>query len=316
MPVDVLNSDMVSRRLNNKSASRVASLSTDAGDDVDALTEAADYCDDDWISMSSPPPPHGDTLIIFDWDDTLCPTSHICDEARMRWDKVEQCFVGADELKVLLHDVVVDSAVVARREQEIGETREHLREHTLAVIALLKCAASFGEVCIVTLAASGWIENVIDTFMPQLRVVLEELDITIVYARGALTPKMTNKVQRKGCDLGEALKSSAMRNLLERRGNEAPSGRNAFERQESVRRWGNVLSIGDSEAEYYAIQDVVVALADSLDEECRCKALRLLQSPGVQLLTMEVELLTSWMAEFVSHNADLSVDFETLLEGT
>jgi hypothetical protein len=98
-----------------------------------------------------------ESLIIFDWDDTLCPTSFIVKEAPDG---------DASDLSV--------------------EDQEALRRHIATVTTVLSQASALSRVSIVTLATEKWLEDTIKNFMPSIRGVLEDLEVEIIYARGSL----------------------------------------------------------------------------------------------------------------------------------
>jgi len=247
-----------------------------------------------------------ETFIIFDWDDTLCPTSYIWDQAKIDW-KVE-----------------VPPQVV-----------ELFEKHASVTAGLLREASQSGHVCIVTLAQDAWFNASISRFMPSLKDVIEELNIEVIFARTALPEKVLKGRASDGFeDIGQALKTAAMRNAISAfyrgrrdgrsseqprlqvslRDNDAP----AFRRKSSgsPRSWKNVISIGDSDAEYYSVQDVTFRHRQTDRhgdwKPCRCKAVKLLENPGLDMLTVQLEVLTSWLPAIVSHDGDINLDFEAL----
>jgi hypothetical protein len=110
---------------------------------------------DDVVSDSSSD--HGDgvqTLVIFDWDDTLFPTSWL----------QRQGFFKAD---------AVPSMQQTAQLQKLADVVERT----------LRTALLFGKVVVVTNAEKGWVEVCCSKLMPSLAQVLSEVDI--VSARSA-----------------------------------------------------------------------------------------------------------------------------------
>merc|ERR1719148_582014 len=74
------------------------------------------------------------------------------------------------------------------------------------------------------------------------------------------------------------------------------------------RSWKNIVSIGDSSAERFALQDVVFRRMQRSTAECRCKTLLLLPQPSLEQLTKETRMLQQTLASLVHHDGDIDVD--------
>lgn len=98
------------------------------------------------------------TTIIFDWDDTLLPSSWLAAKG-----------LRLDFPATLPHDVVAE-----------------LAEHEVSVCALLTKAMAHGTVVIITNAETGWVELSAQRFLPTVVPVLEKL--TVVSARSTFEP--------------------------------------------------------------------------------------------------------------------------------
>jgi hypothetical protein len=230
-----------------------------------------------WEKWQNP----SETFIIFDWDDTLFPTTYIWADENMHWDKP------------------ADAAALASLERQMCVVEHILRE-----------ATKFGRVCILTLAKEPWVSTSIKNFMPGLEGLFKELEVEVIYARAAMSETAIRGIVEDGVrDVGQALKSAAMENLL-----------SSFYTKDGHRvSWKNVISIGDSLAEYYSIQDVTFRhkQKDPHGEvnECRCKAVKLQEKPELDTLTAELEVLANWLSQIVAHDGDLDLDFEDLEDG-
>mmetsp|Transcript_8857 Transcript_8857/g.9970 ORF Transcript_8857/g.9970 Transcript_8857/m.9970 type:complete len:334 (+) Transcript_8857:34-1035(+) len=93
--------------------------------------------------------PH-QTLIIFDWDDTILPTSYLC-------------YIGLEKV----------TPAIARKLEMLDRS----------VVKLLSKAAKVGKVCIVTNAMESWVETSSKMYLPLTCKLLEGKDIPIVSAR-------------------------------------------------------------------------------------------------------------------------------------
>jgi len=246
-----------------------------------------------------------ETLIIFDWDDTLFPTSFVWQDDRLHWSVPAPCLDPKGEASAMPHFP----------DRPGGPTmRDMLEQHEKTTAALLKLAASVGQVVIVTLANEGWVETSIRNFLPGLDGLLEQLGIEVVYARNSIPARFLRGFQEdEGHDLHKALKARAMERVVRRfysksRGRRGGQGRS----------WKNILSIGDSMAERLALQDVVFRRQQvdrrGIYKECRCKCVKMLDEPFLGVLTVEHQVLLSWMNALVLYDGDIDVDFSDLDE--
>jgi len=132
--------------------------STELGSDV----SDAEWRSDDALPPACPPPPAPaavcsaeETLIIFDWDDTLFPTTWL-------------------------------------RQQGLAANRSHtpdeeqclqLQELACSATEALSVAKAMGRVVVVTNAGDGWVEFCCDAFLPELAQALEGVEV--ISARSA-----------------------------------------------------------------------------------------------------------------------------------
>jgi len=98
-----------------------------------------------------------DALLIFDWDDTLLPTSWISQQGWLN---------GSGDL------VDRPDEIILTREQQVL-----LQELEVKVEQTLLTAMRHGRVIIVTNAADGWIETSCAAFLPGLSSLLDEIDL-------------------------------------------------------------------------------------------------------------------------------------------
>jgi hypothetical protein len=210
--------------------------------------------------VASAPPglPH----VVFDWDDTLCPTNFI-------------------------QTVVMPSLDPARQEMPISQDShfyEPLQRHARVVEAILRSTRQeVAGISILTLAKPGWLEKSSQCYFPDsnLQELFRELDIQMFYAdRDSEMAQML--ATQKGKDAGVVAKMSAFSSCLKR-----------FY-CDSDAQW-NILSVGDSTVERDALKEV-------LDKETSvhaarhaspplCKTLKLKDKPDLDMLTSQLENL-------------------------
>ncbi|KAJ8905357.1 hypothetical protein NDN08_001864 [Rhodosorus marinus] len=110
--------------------------------------------------QSSPCPVQdsGKTLIVFDWDDTLLPSTFLTYGCGLR---------------------VSDDVPVP---EDVGGRIDPVAE---AAVEALSIAMQHGDVVIVTNAEHGWVEMSSDKFLPRINHFIRENGITVVSARSA-----------------------------------------------------------------------------------------------------------------------------------
>lgn len=151
-------------------------------------------------SMPSTPVPDaaGDTVFIFDWDDTLFPT----------W------FVSEVVMPCLPPDAKSDSTLPVD-----SPFAEALAKHARTVRSLLSSARGIGRVGIVTLAQRPWVLSSAQRFLPGIdfKLVLKELDIPIIYARECLRRPMISQAKiEEGVNVFTVAKQAAMLKALKK----------------------------------------------------------------------------------------------------
>jgi len=234
-----------------------------------------------------------DTLIIFDWDDTLCPTTFIRKDLQLNWSDEPPCFANMT--------VPVRKGGHLDKSDSLPMLDEVLRRHVEATAALLRFAARLGRVAIVTLAKQGWVEMSSKSFLPGLWPVLEELQIEIFYARNSFHRWKVRSALLDELDVFRLMKEAAMRRCIRR-----------FDSHRPERSWRNVISIGDSWTEHDALAEVVMCQLDiedvDSDKPCHCKTVKLDEEPHIFRLTVELEVMLGFMEAIFRHEGDLDLD--------
>lgn len=233
-----------------------------------------------------------ETLILFDWDDTICPTSFVHEDARLKWSEPAPCFMKPD---MLLH---LDNS---EGDADAGRTMHSaLTHHAETIKTLLRNACSLGHVAIVTLAKPGWVDVSINHFLPGVKEVMDELGVEVIYARDCLTKWEVRQAMLDEVDLLLLMKEQAMRQCVHRL-------------YTSRRSWKNIMSIGDAATERDALRDLCFLHTQSdkkgVEKKCRCKTLKLPEEPGLEQLTSELQVIHAWLEHLVLHDGDIDMDF-------
>lgn len=246
------------------------------------------------------------TIILFDWDDTLCPSNWIRDNR-----PILSFFKPAppDE-----------------------KFQRPLRELQISVEATLKLAMKLGKVVIVTNAMEPWVETSCRNFLPQLLPIVQQ--IPVVYARSIYD----------SLDLSKRQSPQQPQHLQAMPGMYAANGQNklaavnarlamqsdelapqrwkelAFEQEiqgfysrYNHQSWKNVISIGDSIFERDAVRRVVVN-RPLTHKKCRTKTAKLLDEPEVDELIAQVRVIHDALSLMVQYdgNLDIEIDEEDL----
>jgi hypothetical protein len=246
------------------------------------------------------------TIILFDWDDTLCPSNWI------RENRPTLSFfkpAPADE-----------------------KFQRPLKELQKLVEATLKLAMKMGKVVIVTNAMEPWVETSCRNFLPQLHSLV--MTIPIIYARSiydAFTceQRAAGSSPSKGLALPGMYSANGHNKLgtynarLQTQADEmAPQKWKelAFEQEitgfysrYNHQSWKNVISIGDSIFERDAVRRVVLN-RPTAKKKCRTKTAKLLDEPEIDELIAQVRVVHDALGLMVQYdgNLDIEIDEEDL----
>jgi hypothetical protein len=145
-----------------------------------------------------------------------------------------------------------------------------------------------------------WVEDSAEWFLPELNLpaLLEEYDIQIYYAREHVNrADMRAALITEGVDPCSVAKRNAMMKCMT----------DLYKKDHGMEmRTANVIAVGDSPAEIEAIQELMW----SFDSDTNfCKTIKLLPEPTLQVLTMQLEVLKSWLGPLISFEDDADIDF-------
>lgn len=186
------------------------------------------------------------TVIVFDWDDTVFPTTWVRDDVKLNWRfPLEHNNLSDESLKMV---------------------KQYLSDLEDEVIALLRKAFTVSNcVIIVTLAKFPWVSKSCRFFMPRLeRVIFEELKIPIVYARDMKYPAPESNVtsSKTSKETQSILPNSQSEAKLTEyalvKGRAIAVEVDKFYSQYPGQTWKNIISVGDSEFERLGTQSIIL----------------------------------------------------------
>jgi len=206
------------------------------------------------------------TILIFDWDDTLCPSAWMrqrfrCNSRGVTLGNVSKA--DMDDLRIL-------------------------EQH---VIQLLTLAQKLGKVVIVTNAQRPWVDMSCDEVLPNVKHMLE--DIPVHYAMEMLSDG--EKDRRSQTSMLTESKARAMRAAV-----------SDFYSVYDGQSWKNVVSIGDAFYEHEAIRRVT--RDRPVQKKCRTKTIKMIDSPSISGMVVQLTILTSWLANIVREDNDVEID--------
>jgi len=258
------------------------------------------------------------TVIVFDWDDTLFPTSYIIDEMKLDW-----------------------RFPIAQQRLAPNQKREVFRKLgncEAFAASLLQKAHTCGHVVVVTLAAKGWVEQACRLFYTKVGDLLRNYKIKIVNAQEKARNRQACNVLPNGKPLDPSnmeeyyglLKGRAIAEEIDR-----------FYSQYEGQTWKNVLSIGDSRFERYGVLAASTAymqqrrISTLLDRpfqpaqrnawqkveddkvvHLRVKVCKLVDNPDMDELAIELEMISKWLNLMVSLNEGFDLDLEALVDAS
>jgi len=248
-----------------------------------------------FLESSDPEKAGQDTVIIFDWDDTLLPT----------W------FITHIMMPCLPDDLVRGGALPAESPFYAG-----LERHASYVRELLSVARAVGHVAIVTLSSRPWVTTSAAWYLPGLDLdkLLALLDIPVYYSFEQVSKRTLHRAEalaNEGVNPHVICKRWAMHRCLK----QYYAGKYAAKR--------NVIAIGDSHVERDAVKDLMWAYSAFASHfampSVLCKTVKLIDEPPLDLLGEELQLLAAWLRNMADHEDDFDFsmdDSKDLASGT
>lgn len=233
-------------------------------------------------------------IIIFDWDDTLFPTTYVRDDLELNWKKQ-------------MKDQLLDS-------REKAEITANLERCSNNVLELVRLASKFGKVVLVTLARSPWVLESCNNFYPAVGRLIKELKVPIVYAQEGHQIDYNKQEMQTNEEIEKfwsRMKGKAIANELR-----------DFYSQYEGQSWKNIISIGDSDFErlgtQYATEDYMketgikggndAVEVDNHVYKVRTKTFKMVDQPTIEELTVEVAMLHKWLPLMVNLDSGFDVN--------
>lgn len=213
------------------------------------------------------------SMLIFDWDDTLCP-SHWIRINRPKLQYFQPC-------------------------PEDPRFKLPLESLSDQVIKVLRASVLIAKTIILTNAQVTWVEISCKNFMPRVWPVIQELKIDIVYARQSVEQDIAvcrDLDYNYNANAPQLWKERAMKDNISR-----------FYSQYLHQSWKNIVSIGDQLCEHNACRIVALARPTS-KKKCRTKTVKLIEEPSIENLVAENQVILQWLGGLVQFDGDLSVD--------
>jgi len=218
------------------------------------------------------------TIIIFDWDDTLCPST---------W--LRRCLQSDPHQK--LQDVYIDR-----------ETDVSLSKLVDQVSLILNLAVCLGQVVIVTNAVRPWVYTSCCLFLPAAQQFVK--GIPVIYALELLEARGRPRGKKEKDEWLTETKVRAMKAACSK-----------FYSRYNNQSWKNVISVGDAFFEHNAIRQVVADRPEyTSTKKCRTKTVKLIQSPSIGGLSAQLALIASWLVKIVEKDSDVDIDLSATLE--
>lgn len=239
------------------------------------------------------------TLIVFDWDDTLFPTTELFD--RMRFSSKET----SQRPKLPL-----------KQEKLLDEWREALRNY------LEEATRLSDMVAIVTNSKRPWITNCLERFAPDLLPIFTGPRAPkIVYAFEHLpeSKKVRSQcmnlrpVKHREIDLNQISQEESEEEMTHAKYLAMKAVASEFYSQYTGQSWKNLISLGDMRYEHDAMQELTFRrMLGSIDrkEKIRTKTIILPSEPTLSEITLRLRFSRHMLKAYVKFNGDLDLDLE------
>mmetsp|Transcript_50569 Transcript_50569/g.110377 ORF Transcript_50569/g.110377 Transcript_50569/m.110377 type:complete len:521 (-) Transcript_50569:154-1716(-) len=237
------------------------------------------------------------TIIIFDWDDTLFPTSYLLDDLRLHHKKT-------------LKEQKLSKDLMKRLSNGLSSLFNNVQK-------LLRTATLHGKVVLVTLAMRPWVMDSCSRFAPEVGKLISELGLQIIYAQEVEEGMPQVQYDKRAMSDGE------MEAFYANMKGEAISRQvNAFYSQYEGQSWKNIISVGDSDFErlgtmgatekYMKNMGMIPMDSNGATKKAltvdvnghllkvRTKTLKMIDQPTINELTVEVGLIHKWLPKLVS----------------
>jgi hypothetical protein len=235
------------------------------------------------------------TLIIFDWDDTIFPT---------HWFKQER------------------KAAKTKNKPLSQDDGRILEELCTAVIELINLSMEVGHPVMITNARRPWVDlSSWKVFKnPSLTKVLK--DVPILYATEFVdlknTPQDVEELKKslaaKGHDFENSSKEEADQAisaafLTQTKAKAMKEALTAFYASYEKQSWKNIVTLGDAHFEHDAIKKVVEERPEHMQgKRCRVKTMKFIEAPTLEGILNEVRIATRWISKICDLDDCVDID--------
>jgi hypothetical protein len=264
---------------------------TDTSDDVVSNglaghvdTETSDTCEvmDTKEEVASTACPN--TVIFFDWDDTLLASSFVAGlgyKLDTDWDKVKEQAEAAGP-----HAVA-----------DLNNVFKQLQELEVSIAHVINTAMSFGTVHIVTNAETGWVQLSAQKFLPGLVPLVNKL--SVISARSTYEPQYADQpIKWKYCAFESKVKAQ-WSDWSSATSSPTSSSSSPVSSDRPIR---NVISFGDSHVEREAVRALSRGAVQT-----RTKSVKFAERSTAEQLRRQHELVSNCFSYLHSHAADLDL---------
>eukprot|EP00401_Gymnodinium_catenatum_P051338 CAMPEP_0117514392 /NCGR_PEP_ID=MMETSP0784-20121206/30045_1 /TAXON_ID=39447 /ORGANISM="" /LENGTH=399 /DNA_ID=CAMNT_0005310185 /DNA_START=29 /DNA_END=1228 /DNA_ORIENTATION=+ len=255
----------------------------------------------------------GQTIIVYDWDDTLFPTSFLMDQLKVDWNLP------------MGRQPTLDKFAKQDACEKIADCEAHAME-------ILQRSVLRGHVIVVTLARKGWVGQACRLFYPKVGEFLQSQRIPIIYAADFTSPA------QKKLLLSQSGSDEAFYGIV--KGRAISEEIDKFYSQYEGQTWKNVLSIGDSRFERYGLlaastaymqgrrlstwsdseihtphqQDVWEKIDGNKVTRLRVKCCKLVDQPNLDEFTIQLHMVAHWLHMMVTLDAGFDLELEALCD--
>jgi hypothetical protein len=219
------------------------------------------------------------TCIVFDWDDTLFPTTYVQDVLGLA-------------IKVPLQEQRVEPGVLQEAARNLSLCAARTEE-------LLRSASRLGKVVIVTLSRCPWVSEACANFLPEIGPLIEELGVPVVYAQEGLFAQDSLAPTPGLCQNWSEIKGKAIESQLK-----------VFYSQYEGQSWKNVISIGDSNHERIGTHYAMNAYLERTGRKgaVRTKTVKLASRPTFTKLAEQLQMMRDCLPLVVRLDSGFDVD--------
>ena len=249
------------------------------------------YTSSDKLKSASPNTSDKETIIVFDWDDTLLASSFLSSKGyRLDTDK-----------------------------SKLVDVESGLRDLEQAIIAVITLALQYGEVHIVTNAETGWVQLSAAKFIPAVVPLLHR--VSILSARSTYEGRYPDAPLKWKYEHTSHIPSHTLSDRSPPGADPllfyvAPLRYYAFQDKlapsfAEPKRQKNIISFGDSHVEREAVRAVTRGFPNT-----RCKSVKFAERPSMEQLRRQIELVTNCFQYIHHHDGDLDLQLTVTINNS